>query len=153
MLFLLLLLILQPTVITAVLQRVVNTTAVLQPIITTAILQHNNPTAVLTLRLTTTKATAGRSNIYIQQCSRSCNPGSTLTCAVNGLFAYVCQLENASGIMPAAKLRNTYPQSVRLQTHSPACSGVFSTLCPCGQQPCTLCAQSVSLTYYGPSTI
>ena len=44
------------------------------------------------------------------------------------LFACVCQLENASGMVSAPKLR----KKKRLQTHSPACSGVSSTLCPCG---------------------
>ena len=63
------------------------------------------------------------------------------------------QFENVSGIMSAPRLWNTYPHSVRLQTHSLACCGVFSTLCSCGQQPCTLCTQSVSPAQYSPSLI
>ena len=44
-------------------------------------------------------------------------------------------------------------QSVRLQTHSPACSGVSSKLRSCGQQSCTLCAQPASPAQYGLSPI
>ena len=63
------------------------------------------------------------------------------------------QLEQANGMMSAPKLWNTYPQSVQLQTHSPACSRVSSALRPCSQQPCTLCAQFVSSAQYGPPPI